>query len=134
MRIKSLLAAAALTAALAGVTAYAGDYQYREWDSGIKISTTDELQLMQDEDLTIGEWDEQLFQMKQEGLKMDLSEEKILEADPDANIVSDENGNFFIEPGSALDPVKSVMDAAKTAYAVLPVFGGKGSVDFRFWS
>ncbi len=134
MRIKLLLAASAMAAALAGTAAFAGDDQYREWDSGIRISTADEMQVMKEGNMTIDKWDEMLLAMKQEGLEMGLSEEKIREADADARIVSDGNGNFFIEPGSALDPVGNVMDAARAAYGVLPVLGGTGNEDFRFWS
>ena len=104
------------------------------WETDIRMKITKEDELMREEGLTLDEWDNAVSQMKQEGLDLAVTEETILSADQEARILKSGDRVYQINAPKAFSPIRNALDAYRTAYSVVRIFGGNELLNLQLWS
>ncbi len=104
------------------------------WETDISLSIRDERQIREESDMSLDAWDDAVTSMKEKGLANPVTEDAILEADPDAQILRSDDGVYFISGNDALGKVENTLDAYRAVYSLLPVLGGNYQVRLMLWS
>lgn len=118
----------------AGIPAQASETAYREWQTDTRLSIRREAQLMQEAHMSLGAWDAEAEERKQQALKDPFTEKALLEADPDADIRREDGRIYYIGPNELFRPVENALDAYELAYRLVVPAGGSEKTDLRLWS
>lgn len=116
------------------ISAAKTDASFRVWQTDTHLAICREDQLREEAGLTLDEWDASVEEMKREGLSKALSPESILESDPAAEILKENDRVYFIGTSSAFEPAASAQETYRTAYSLIDMLGGSEDTDLRLWS
>ena len=83
---------------------------------------------------SIDEWDEEISLMKQEGTEDALTEEALLEIDPQTRILRLEDKVYYIGPNAGMGQVTGPQEAYRLIYRLLGLLGGTLNTDLRLWN
>ena len=103
-------------------------------DTDFRMGIKMEGQVIQDAEISLDEWDRQTEERKDEGLRNAFTEESLKQADPDAEILREDDRIYFIKGGKAFSPVRDAKDAYGLLYSLVGMLGGSEKTDLRLWS
>ena len=103
------------------------------WDTDIRLSIRRENEIRNEAGMHLREWDDAVASKKQEGKDAPLTEDAVLEANPDAQILKEDGVIYYIDHADALGDVSDALDAYRAAYSAAALMGGNPLADLRLW-
>ena len=104
------------------------------WVTDIRLGIKKEKQLRDEQGMTLAKWDEALAERKEQGLAAPLTKVALFAADPDAEILEDADGVYFIGRNEAFPSVSCAEDAYELAWRLIGLLGGSKATDLQLWS